>query len=125
MLTSKAMLRITSKSLGLNEITAYLGKPTKGYSKGEPFGKRNNLREHTQWMLSSNLSDSFPLGEHIDNLVEYYKSSEHVKISNDIEIDLFCMLSSDNGQGGLLLSNKTLRNVAELGMSIVFDVYLD
>lgn len=119
------MLRITSNSLELEEINVCLGKPTKGYSKGESFGKRNNLREHTQWVLSSNLSDSCPLGEHIDNLVEHYKSSEYMRILSEIEIDLFCMLSSDNGQGGLLLSNKTLRNVAEQGISIVFDLYLD
>jgi len=47
------------------------------------------------------------------------------RIRQQCDMDLSCMLSTDNGQGGALLSDTVMRRLADHHLSVVFDVYSD
>lgn len=125
MLESKATLRVSSDVLSLSELSNVLGTHGKGFSKGDCFLKGKRQRNHTQWSLTSNKSEQKPLEIQILGLLDFLSGKDLSEIQSDIEVDLFCMLSSDNGQGSFSFSPELSARIGALGLSITFDFYSD
>lgn len=125
MLECKATLRVKSDCLSLEEISGVLGKPTKGFSKGQEFGKAKKRRSHSQWMLTSN-DDSCSLQGAIEELLHFYlESSLSADVKVNTTIDIFCMVSSDNGQGSFTLDSNLYEMLSKAGLNITFDFYAE
>ena len=124
MFECKATLRVKSEVLSLMEISNVLGEPTKGFTKGQEFGKSKKLRPHTQWTLVTD-EDGFPIQACINKLLGFYLAQDLSTIESKIDVDIFCMLSSDNGQGSFTLDNTIYKKLLDAGISITFDFYSD
>lgn len=124
MLECKATLRIMSDSLSLEEISKVMGPASKGFSKGQEFGKAKRLRPHTQWNLEIDLGDS-NMQECIIKALNFYKAKHFDEISSVCDIDIFCMVSSDNGQGSFTLDSNVYQKMNDAGLNITFDFYSD
>ncbi len=125
MLEYKVTLRIFSKSCQLDELSTALGNPTKGYSIGDLFSRNRKKRELTFWSKESSTSDNFE--SHLNEILSFIdlKESEMTKLKETCEFDLFCMLSSNNGQGTTELTPKVMRKIADYDLNLILDVYLD
>ncbi|MBB1327389.1 DUF4279 domain-containing protein [Pseudoalteromonas sp. SR45-1] len=124
MLECKASLRVKSDSLSLEEIVYNLGEPTKGFSKGQEFGKVKKKRPHTQWMLTTDEESS--MQEAIDQLLCFYlERSINSDLKAKASIDIFCMISSDNGQGSFTIDSSLYEKLLKAGLKITFDFYSD
>jgi hypothetical protein len=125
MLECKATLRFKSESLSLNEISNVLGEPTKGFSIGQEFGKAKRKRPHSQWELITVEDESSFMQGYINELLEFYLEKDLSRIKAKCDVDIFCMLSSDNGQGSFTLNNEIYDKLVDAGLSITFDFYSD
>lgn len=125
MLDTKVTLRVFSNCIDLLAIKEVLGEPSKGYSKGDSFSKGNKTRENSYWSLESSLNPSAKFESHVAEILNYIESKADVfsRMQNECEIDLFCMLSSDNGQGGFSLPVSLSEKLSEYRLDIVFDIY--
>jgi hypothetical protein len=124
MLSIKATLRVFSKVHTLPAIGELLGEPTKGFSKGDEWAPGKRMRETTLWALESTAGRSESLETHLWQLISFLdEKPQALSELKDCKKDLFCMLGSDNGQGGATLSCALLRQIAKHGLDIVFDVY--
>lgn len=125
MLECKATLRVKSDNLTLTEISNVLGEPTKGFTKGQEFGKAQRKRPHTQWILVTDENNDSSMQNHVIKLLEFFLEKDLSSIEADCEIDIFCMLSSDNGQGSFTFDKKIYEKLMNTGLSITFDFYSD
>lgn len=124
MLDCKATLRVKSETLPLKEITNILGEPTQGFSKGQAFGRANRLRSHTQWNLEINF-DSSDMQRCIVKILDFYNEKDLISILPACDIDIFCMVSSDNGQGSFVLEAGIYQKLLDAGLNVIFDFYSD
>lgn len=127
MLKIRVALRVFSDTYTLLEITELLGDPDKGFSLGDEYGKSSKKREATLWSKNTSLPETDSLEAHIKEAISFlninYESLMAVK--NGCSLDLFCMLSSDNGQGGASLQAAVLGGLHNYGVGLTFDVYSD
>lgn len=125
MLDTKVTLRVFSNCIDLLAMKEILGEPSKGYSKGDVFSKGNKARENSYWSLESSLSPSEKFESHVTEILNYFESKDDVfsRIKNECEVDLFCMLSSNNGQGGFSLPVSLSDKLSKQRLDIVFDIY--
>jgi hypothetical protein len=127
MLTIKATLRIFSKEMSLDDLTKKLGNPTSGYSIGDEYSKSKKKREMSFWALKSSSKGNESLDFHIRKLLSFIdsKNSEIVEISDKCDFDIFCMLSSDNGQGTTVISEALQKLLSKYKLNIVLDLYME
>jgi len=127
MLDFKATLRISSDKLTLEEIKLFFGEPTKGFSIGDDYSKGKCKRKFTLWSLESSKSSSDSLESHLENILNYLdaKKLDIPILEGDYEADIFCMLSSDNGQGGATLSASMMEKISSYNLKLVLDVYAE
>jgi hypothetical protein len=125
----RATLRIFSKSHTLSELTNLMGEPAKGFSIGDKFSKGKKSREHSYWSFdSSNIAPKSSFDDHLAEVLGFYeiKKGEILKLRDEgCAVNIFCLFSSDNGQGGTSLPSKTMGKLNELNLDLVFDVYAD
>jgi hypothetical protein len=124
MLECKATLRVKSESLSLIEISNVLGEPTEGFTKGQKFGKADRLRPHTQWTLVSDEGNT-SMQACINKVLEVYLAKDLRSIESECDVDIFCMLSSDNGQGSFTLDTAIYKKLMDAELRITFDFYSD
>tara|TARA_B100002049_G_scaffold237062_1_gene225915 strand:+ start:1035 stop:1409 length:375 start_codon:yes stop_codon:yes gene_type:complete len=124
MLECKATLRIKSDKLSLEEICTVMGEPSKRFTKGQEFGKAKRSRPHTQWNLEIDLGNE-NMQDCLMKILEIYNASELGSIRSMCDVDVFCMLSSDNGQGSFILDNRIYQKMNNAGLTVVFDFYSD
>jgi hypothetical protein len=124
MLDYKVTLRISSKDHSLEDLSSLLGKPSRGYSVGDLYSRENKNREFTLWCKKSSSSESFEL--QLIEMLNFLESNESIIINlkESCEIDLFCMLRSNNGQGATKLSSPLMRRIAYHDLNITLDFYL-
>jgi hypothetical protein len=128
---ASATLRITTAEVDLMFITSALGiDPTRERLKGSPKSRLHpspaNVFEESMWILESGLDSGDSLANHISILVERLKgrSVELNNIRDRISgIDLFCMFSSENGQGSMELPAELIKRIADLGIDVTIDLY--
>jgi hypothetical protein len=127
MLEFKATLRIFSQGYTLVELTKILGDPTRGYSIGDSYSRNKKSREQTFWSLESSSLPTDDFESHLNDITSFVNSKEQdlVNLRNKCELDIFCMLSSDNGQGSATLPSQVLKKVSRYDLDIVLDVYAD
>lgn len=125
MLKIKVTFRIFSSFYTLSDISKFLGEPDKGFSAGDSYGKSNNKREMTLWAKKTKLLEADTLESHIKEVIKFINgNSENIKaIKDKCNFDIFCMLSSDNGQGGASLQAAVFGELYNYGVGLTFDVY--
>jgi hypothetical protein len=113
-----------------DEITTTLElEPTTSHDKGTPISKRNpnsKLRQHSVWILESGMARTEPLESHIEKLALLLKENEStfIQLSSSCEIDIFCGISSENGQGGFALEASLLKKLTAIPVNLIFDLYI-
>lgn len=127
MLKFKAQLRIWSKVYSLNDLKSYLGEPSKGHSLGDEYSRGKRVREESLWVLKSTLSSNDSFKDHLNQLIDFLDAKSDVlsSIKSQCQMDFFCMLRSDNGQGTTVLPLKVMKNLALYDLDLVLDVYVD
>lgn len=123
MFTCKVTLRVHSKILNLEILTSYFGKTEKGFSMGDKYNLGKKQRPHTLWTLSSKEESSIYFEKCIFQLISFLKNTNYQEITSECEMDILCLLSSDNGQGGLHISTNLLSELNEHNLGLVFDFY--
>lgn len=127
MLEIKATLRVSSKELTLNELKSALGNPTSGFSIRDEFSRSRKKREFSYWAWELKPEKRVSLESHISKIlqkIDAHKESFSA-IKNKVDVDVFCMLSSDNGQGGAVFSSKLIKLMEPHGINVVFDLYME
>jgi hypothetical protein len=124
---SAASFRVAGDALRPDQITVTLGlEPTQSGVKGERFSSRHSaVRRSSFWLVKCPLSDSLPLAEHLEWLLDLFEPKIDLinSIAEDSKIMLLCGFSSENGQGGFTLDAKTLQRIAGLGVPLSIDLY--
>lgn len=127
MLEIKVTLRVFSETHSLSQLIDLLGKPTKGYSKGDLHSRESKARERSFWSFQAKVGENENFEFHIRNLVNFIEKNETVftTLQNECEIDLFCMLSSNNGQGGFTFPFQLAGELAKYQLNVSFDIYAE
>lgn len=124
---STASFRIAGDALRPDQFTATLSlEPTQSGIKGERFSTRHTaVRRTSFWLLKCPLSDSLPLTEHLEWLLNLFEPKMDLinSIAEESKIMLLCGFSSENGQGGFTLDAKMLQRIARLGVPLSIDLY--
>jgi hypothetical protein len=124
---STASFRVAGDALRPDQITATLSLlPTQSGVKGERLSSRHGaVRRTSFWLLRCPLSDSLPLTEHLEWLLDLFEPKIDLinSIAEGSKIMLLCGFSSGNGQGGFTLDAKTLQRIARLGVPLSIDLY--
>lgn len=125
MFECKATLRVKSDVLSLADICVSLGKPASGFSKGQEYGKAKRLRKHTQWSFVVGEQENLSMQQCLLKICDFWERHDIRSIVDKIHIDVFCMLSSDNGQGSFSLEPTVLQRLLNTGLIVTFDFYSD
>lgn len=125
MLDIRVTLRVFSVSNSLSDLKAKLGEPTEGFSFEDEKSGGRGKRDKTCWALEVSNSQDGNLESNILEIVSFLddRANTFQELRQSCDVDLFCMLSTNNGQGGALLSDAMMRRLVFYGLSIVFDVY--
>ena len=125
---SQVSLRIHSSILSCDIITKALGvEPTKCLDKGAKIHRNNaKIRERSMWILESQLPEEETLDKHIDKLlIRIDKMGDRFSsLLEQVDCDLFCFFSTENGQGSIGLDKLLLQKLAKYPLDIIIDLYL-
>jgi Domain of unknown function (DUF4279) len=127
---TSATLRIIKRDdrASAASITESLGiVPTRSHDAGDPRSKRNPKPwPHAMWGLESDLPKERALHEHLSQLcdaVEPKASALRDLAAHGYELDWFCFIDIQNGQGGVAIDPEILRRLAALPVVLSLDVY--
>ena len=128
--TTNASLRILTRETDLEFLSQALGvAASRQHLKGERRSKRNpnsSVYEESLWIYNSPLPDSSELHEHIDCILTLLESNRIVLDeirARIIVIDIFCMFSSENGQGSADLNAGLIKRLADQSLDLIIDLY--
>lgn len=125
----RATLRVISTKHTLAELRCTIGDPKHGFSIGDEFSKGKKNREHTYWSFdSSGISERRSFDKHLSEVLDFYELRKIEMITLRQEgcvVNVMCLFSSDNGQGGAELSSKTIDRLSKLNLDLVFDIYAE
>lgn len=127
MLETKVTLRIFSETHSLSQLKEFFGEPTRGFSKGDFFSREKKFREKSFWSFESKLGPDEKFESHVIEIINFIEKNKAAlnALQNECEIDLFCMLSSDNGQGGFIFPYELAGEISRYQLNIVFDIYAE
>ena len=127
MLKFKAGLRVWSKEYTLVQLEDVLGPSPSGHSIGDTYSRGKRKREETLWTLKSSLLKVDSFESHLNQLVDFLITNKSVlsDLRHKCEMDLFCMLKSDNGQGTTMLPYKLMKKLSDHKLDLILDVYVD
>lgn len=126
---ASAALRIHREGGGsAADVTARLClEPSVAHDVGESRSARDpRLWTSAHWSLKSVLPDSEPLAEHLAWLLDRVsdKGRELQSLADDgYELDWFCLIGFEGGQGGVLLPADLLVRLASLPIELNLDLY--
>ena len=130
MKSSTAALRLFTREPDTSFIRDALGtEATHITVAGTPVSSRNPSgpkHEETIWILESGKSDECELSEHIAQICELIGSRSERLLSirpRLIEADVFCMYSSEDGQGMCSIQSKHMKVLGAHEVDIVIDLY--
>lgn len=125
----RATLRVFSKVHTLAELSKLIGEPSGGFSIDDGFSKGKRKRDHTFWSIdSSHIDPKSEFSVHLKEILNFYDSNKDglSKLKGDgCTINVFCLFSSNNGQGGATLPAEIMLRLSQLNLDLVFDVYAD
>ena len=123
-----ASLRIMHDDLDPETVTRQLGiQPTWAWRKGELRAKAKVIARIGIWGLNTEFIQSRDVRRHIDWLIDQVAAKKaylQQLQAQGYRIDVFCFWLS-NGQGGPTISPKNMRGLAELGIELGFDFWMD
>jgi len=125
----EADLRITSPTITARDLTGRFGEPTSSYEIGDPVSLHllnSPLRKLAVWTLGSGVDSGRTLDLHIPVLLDFVESRQvdFDAVRSDCFIDIFCAIfTGDDAQGGFPLEPALSRRLAELELTVTFDVY--
>lgn len=128
--SATASLRLYTHEKSISFISEALGcQPTAFRLADQPVYHRNPEGPKftdSLWRFSSSLPDTEPLDEHVGYLCEFLR--ERMAALNAIGSrlcakDIFCMFSSENGQGACAVSSDHMGVLAACGMELIIDLY--
>ncbi|HEX5994416.1 MAG TPA: DUF4279 domain-containing protein [Jiangellales bacterium] len=109
-------------------VTERLGiEPTYSHEAGDTFGPRGEQRRgQAMWSLSTRDDGPGRLDEHLDRLLDRIEPKR--PIIEDLareghQMDWFCCVRVDGGQGGVVLSVDLLQRLAALPIELALDIY--
>lgn len=121
-----ATLRIYREGGTVHEVSTRLGvAPSDAHDAGGPRPRGATPWPHMMWSLSSGETDARPLGEHLRVLLDQVDSvADAIRdLANDgYEMDWFCFLDVDGGQGGDALEPALVQRLAALPIALSFDI---
>ena len=126
---SRASIRIMSRELRPDDISAALGvPPTEAFEAGSPVGGRSaRVYEQSVWILESGISPDRPLVDHLTSLLARVQDESRLaalrKLSDQCEIDWICFLSHADGQGTVGFPADVLQRLAAVPAGLVLDLY--
>ena len=125
MLEFKATLRVCSETHSLKSLITAFGESGRAYSLGDVVSGRKKTK--TYWSKRSSLPSAENVDLHLSELLDFLdlRKSKLADMPKDCEMDIFCMLSSNNGQGGAILSSKVLKRLSSHDVNLVLDVYCE
>jgi hypothetical protein len=123
-----ATLRVYSESLDPSEMTNRLGiEPTDWQRHGEEWQSGSQPAALHCWFLSSKGKvASSDVRQHLDwllGIVVPRADAVRSLQSNGCRMDVFCFWVSASGHGGPSVRPTQMRELAELGLELSFDVY--
>ncbi len=126
---TRSSLRIFSDIVGPLEVAAQLDlQPTKSFTKGEPFGKSQQLRKSNGWFYSTKgFVQSRDTRRHLDwiiDAIEPRRAAIHALVELGCKIDIFSFWVSI-GHGGPTIEPEQMRRLSEMKISVGWDVYFD
>ena len=126
MLSFKATFRLTSTEVSLNKLTELLGEPSDSFAIGDTYSKARKKRTYNYWCRKSTLDEHIPLAEHLNQILDFVerKETEIDNLRPLCAMDIFCMLASDNGQGGAELPPELMSRAGRLGLAIGLDIHM-
>lgn len=128
MFISRASLRVYSKSLSLDEISTTIGsEPCYGHNVGDSKPKKPEKKyEETLWGKRSYLTEESELTAHLSELLDFMERNKHsfLLLKEKCDMDFFCYLGSENGQGGVVIPPCLSRRLSAFNLNLVLDVYL-
>ena len=119
--TNEASIEFISKSLCLIPSTQHV--------RGEPVSKRSaasGVYTYSVWIFDSRLPDSANIHDHLTSLVELLESKHEALDTirgRTTAVDIFCMFSSESGQGSAEMDSCLLRRLADQRIDLVIDLY--
>lgn len=125
---TKACLRIGSTAGSAAHITRTLGiAPSSSHDVGQPRSHRDPRPwTSTHWALDSDLPDTRSLEDHLAHLcdeVEPHAAGLSRLARDGYDIDWFCFVDIENGQGGVSLSPALLQRLAALPVELDLDIH--
>jgi hypothetical protein len=127
MLEIKAALRIFSKEITFADLKKALGEPTCGYAAGDKYSLGKKQREKNYWSLETSPTKNSTLESHINEILNFMdeKAKEIAAMRSKSDIDIFCMLSSDNGQGTTKFSSSLIKALLAHNIEVILDLYME
>ena len=125
-----ATLRIFYDTSEPQSVTTILGiTPTRFYRRGDTHGHGERVSRYriNAWLLSSETfvssQDSLRHIEYLLAAIEPRRSALHDLRRKGHRLDITCYWLSQSGHGGPTLTPEIMRRLAELELSVWFDVY--
>jgi hypothetical protein len=123
-----ASLRIQHKVLPASAVTERLGiAPSDSFEVGDPFGRGTQSRTHSSWSLDSGGSrEGDDLESHLRELLDRVlplRAPLSDLAAEGYDMDWWCFIGEEDGQGGVTLSDALLRDLAVLPVSLALDIY--
>jgi hypothetical protein len=127
---SLATLRICSTVITAKEIQNILNVvPDRSCEKGDLISKRSpkpSYMQHAMCLYESKLPDTEPMEAHLEKILLFIeKKMQQLKLlQQNCDIDIFCMYSTSNGQGGITVTKEVLQRLVQFPIDVTFDLYL-
>jgi hypothetical protein len=128
--TARASLRFFSGEPDPDFIAAALdAKPTRRICKGDLLSPRNRNGgrfEYSQCNFASPLPEGYELHEHIAWILDFLEGRRQpldAIRARVAHMDIFCMFSSESGQGAAALNANLLQRLAGQHIDLLIDLY--
>lgn len=127
----KAWFLIRGFEFHPRELTKQIGiEPTDIKVKGEyrivnPKTSHKMLNKENLWILYSSLPHNVPIEQHIEHLLNKIRPSKQnfIRIAKQYSLEFTCAIYYYEANPGINLTNKILREIAELGIELGLDIY--
>lgn len=124
----RVSLRLSGDDLDPAEVTEKLGcRPTEARRRGEilPDARYHRVARTGSWRLEGTDEPSIQVEKQVTNLLERLTGDPAVwrDLSGRFSVDVFCGVFLEAFNRGFVLSPTLLRQLADRGLEIGFDIY--
>lgn len=124
---STVSFRVSSQVLTCSEITKILEwDPTEQIDKGVPYSplEPKNIRKESLWIYDSGWSESMCIEELLERMIKQVLDKKcAIRLLKDCYKDILCGYSTNNGQGGVLVEGRLMKELGDLGIDLEIAFY--